>query len=103
MKDKTKFKIIQQGAVKMTQSQGYMVVGNYDCLCFYIFSWDRAYVAASTYSYNDCPVLYLMDDGDDKGDYTVIEFTELKGWRFHAGGAGKSIAISLVDRGADYE
>ena len=102
MKEKTKFKIIQQGSVKITQSQGYMAIGNDDCLCFYIDPWDRAYVAASTYSDNDCPVLYLMDV-DDKGDYTAIEFTELKGWRFHAGGAGKSIAISLVDRGADYE
>ena len=95
----TTFKILQQGDVQMAHCNGYMVAGNGDAVCFYIDPRGRAYISASTESDGGCPVVYVSRD-DCELD-TEIEFTEFPGWRFHAGGSGKSIAIALVRRGAD--
>ena len=90
----TTFKILRQGTVEMLHSEGYMVVGNSDAVCFYIDPIDRAYISASTESDTGCPVIYVCKSEDDEP--TEIEFSMFPGWRFHAGGSGKSIAISLV-------
>ena len=76
-----------------------MLVGCADAVCFYIDPKDRAYVDASTTSDAGCPVVIIGRDGAEHS--TSIEFMEFPGWRFHAGGSGKSIAISLVRCGAD--
>ena len=95
----TTFKILRQGDVQMTNCKGYMVVGNGDAVCFYIDTFERAYISASTDSDSGCPMVYVSRE-DCELD-TEIEFTEFQGWRFHAGGEGKSLAIALVRRGAD--
>jgi len=95
----TKFTILTQGDVKMAHDVGYMVAGDGDAVCFYIDPCDRAEVEASTESDNGCPVVYLGCANAEQS--TEIEFTEFKGWRFHAGGSGKSIAIALVRREAE--
>jgi hypothetical protein len=95
----TKFVVVSQGDVKMAHDVGYMVAGGDDAVCFFIDPVERAYVEASSDSVSGCPVVYLGNDGGET--YTEIEFTEFPGWRFHAGGAGKSIAIALVRRGAE--
>lgn len=95
----TTFKILTQGDVQMAHCRGYMVAGGADAVCFYIDPYDRAYISASTESDGGCPVVYLS--WDDCECDTKIEFSEFKGWRFHAGGAGKSIAVALVRRAAD--
>lgn len=99
MKRKTEFKIIHQGAVKMAHNYGYMLAGDGDAVCFFIDPVDRAYVDCSSESDNGCPVVYLTGDDDD--ELTSIEFSEYHGWRFHAAGCGKTIAIALVRRAAD--
>lgn len=97
----TTFKIQRQGAVRFNHLTGYMLVGDKDAVCFFIDPAERAYVSASTTSDNDCPVVFLTDECADIE--TEIEFSEFPGWRFHAGGGGKSIAIALVRRGAENE
>lgn len=95
----TPFKILSQGDVQLAHSTGYLVVGGPDAVCFFIDPVGRAYISASTCSDADCPVVYLSRDGAERD--TEIEFTEFPGWRFHAGGEGKSIAIALVRRAAE--
>lgn len=97
----TTFKIIEQGAVEMAHAAGYMLVGGPDAVCFYIDPRGRAAVCASTESDAGCPVIYLTGDENDDGPFTVIEFTEFPGWRFHSSGGGKVIAIALVRRAAE--
>ena len=95
----TIFKILRQGDVQMAHCKGYMVVGNCDAVCFYIDTFERAYISASTDSDSGCPMVYVSRE-DCELD-TEIEFTEFQGWRFHSGGEGKSLAISLVRRGSE--
>lgn len=96
----TKFTVLNQGDVVMAHEAGYMVTGGNDAVCFYIDpSGGRAYVGASTTSDADCPVVFIDRDGAERS--TEIEFPEFPGWRFHAGGCGKSIAIALVRRDAE--
>jgi len=95
----TTFKILTQGDVQMAHCQGYMVAGGEDAVCFYIDPRDRAYISASTESDSGCPVVYVSRDDCERD--TEIEFSEFKGWRFHAGGDGKAIAVALVRRAAD--
>lgn len=67
-------------------------------LCRELFC-NEAYISASTESDSGCPVVYVSEEGCEQD--TEIEFSEFPGWRFHAGGEGKTIAIALVRRGAD--
>jgi hypothetical protein len=101
----TTFKIQRQGSVRFSHLTGYMLVGDKDAVCFYIDPAERAYVSASTTSDNGCPVVFLTDQKceDTEVPDTEVEFSEFPGWRFHAGGGGKSIAIALVRRGAEDE
>lgn len=93
----TTFIITHQGDVKMAHCAGYCLVGNDEAVCFYIDPSDSAYVAAWSHSSSDCPVL-MLEIGGPCTNYTEIEFTEFSGWRVHAVGAGKSIAVALVKR-----
>jgi hypothetical protein len=93
----TTFKITQQGNVKMAHCAGYALVGNDEAVCFFIDPSDYAHVAARTHSETGCPVLMLADT-EGCTDYTEVEFTEFPGWRVHAVGGGKSIAVALVKR-----
>jgi hypothetical protein len=95
----TTFEILTQGDVHMAHCQGYMVAGNDDAVCFYIDARERAYISASTESDRGCPVIYLSRDGCERD--TEIEFSQFEGWRFHAGGEGKTIAVALVRCMAD--
>lgn len=95
----TTFRILFQGDVQMAHTQGYMVVGGPDAVCFYIDPSGRAFISSSTESDNGCPVVSLSRDDCERE--TAIEFSEFPGWRFHAGGAGKTIAVALVRRAAD--
>ena len=95
----TPFKVLAQGDVQLVHSTGYLVVGGPDAVCFYIDPRERAYVSASRESDAGCPVVLLSRDDAERD--TEIEFTEFPGWRFHSGGAGKSIAIALVRRAAE--
>jgi hypothetical protein len=99
MSKETKFKILRQGDVQMAHCVGYMLAGGDDAVCFYIDPAERAFIDASTESESGCPVIFVSRADSEVA--TEIEFTEFKGWRFHAGGAGKSIAIALVRRGSD--
>jgi hypothetical protein len=83
----------------MAHCQGYMVVGNEDAVCFYIDARERACISASSQSDNGCPVVYVSRDDCERD--TEIEFSEFKGWRFHAGSEGKTIAVALVRRADD--
>ena len=95
----TTFKVLTQGDVEMAHDVGYMVVGGHDAVCFFIDPKCRAFVEASSTSQAGCPVVYIANEGASMS--TEIEFSEFPGWRFHAGGAGKSISISLVRCGSD--
>lgn len=95
---KTTFRILTQGDVRMAHCIGYMMAGGKDAVCFYIDSYDRAYISGSTESHNGCPVLYVSRDDCTRD--TKIEFPEFPGWRFHCGGEGKTIAVALVRRAA---
>ena len=95
----TAFKVLTQGDVEMAHDVGYMVVGGDDAVCFFIDPKGRAFVDASTTSQAGCPVVFIATDGAAMS--TEIEFSEFPGWRFHAGGAGKSIAIALVRCGSE--
>ena len=101
MKRETTFKILSQGDVEMAHCQGYMLAGDGDAVCFYIDPKERAYVSASTESDSGCPVVYVSSDDCERD--TEVEFSEFAGWRVHACGAGKAIAVSLVRRAADQE
>ena len=83
----------------MAHCVGYMLAGGADAVCFFIDPADRAYVSASTESEGGCPVVHLSCDGAEED--TEIEFTEYPGWRLHAAGSGKTVAIALVRWGAD--
>lgn len=96
----TTFTILHQGKVQMAHQQGYCLVGGPDAVCFYIDPRERAYVAWSSQSDSGCPVIGVTCD-DDAERETEIEFTEFQGWRFHAAGSGKTIAVALVRRGAE--
>ncbi len=90
----TEIKIIEQGDVKIT-SDGYMLVGNDESVCFYFDVSERAYIMASGRE-DDCPCLWLYDTEEKPDEVpTHISFPEFKGWGFHSGGAGKTIAVSL--------
>jgi hypothetical protein len=95
----TTFEILTQGDVHMAHRQGYMVAGDADAVCFYIDARERAYISASSESDSGCPVVYVSRDDCERD--TEIEFSEFKGWRFHAGSEGKTIAVALVRRAAD--
>lgn len=91
--------VLKQGAVRMLNNTGYNVIGGEDAVCFFIDPVERSYFYGHKQSAKGCPVA-LIDDGSN--DLTAIEFTEFQGWRFHAGGMiGRSIAISLVRKGAE--
>ena len=90
----TTFTILEQGDVKMAHCQGYMLAGDGDAVCFFIDPCCRAYISASTESDSGCPVVYVSRDGGERD--TEIEFSEFPGWRFHAGGEGKTISVALV-------
>lgn len=100
-KKETTFRILTQGDVRMVHNIGYMLVGGPDAVCFYVDVGSRACVEASTESDDGCPVVFLSSCEDPENPSTDIEFSDFKGWRFHAGGCGKSVAIALVRRGAD--
>ena len=93
------FKIRTQGSVKLYGSKGYMLVGDENVVCFYIDPIERAYIGASSYSEEDCPVIFLYSSEDDEF-FTEIEFCEFPGWKFHSGGGGKVISVALVRREA---
>ena len=93
----TTFNIVHQGEAKMAHCFGYDLVGNDEAVCFFIDPSDSAHVAAATHSERDCPVL-MLEVTDACTDYTEIEFSEFPGWRVHATGGGKSIAVALVKR-----
>jgi len=95
----TKFRILVQGDVQMAHDVGYLVAGGSDVVAFFVDPRERAFVGASTSSDSGCPVVHVETESSERS--TEIEFTEFKGWRFHAGGAGKSIAICLVREGAE--
>lgn len=95
---RTTINIVRDCGVKMYSDTGYHVAGNGDAVCFVIDPVERAYVASSATD-EDCPCVLLFDEKDD-GLFTEISFPEFKGWRFHAGGGGKSINIALVRRDA---
>lgn len=95
----TRLLILQQGNIKITSGVGYGLVGNGDAVCFFIDVYPRAYIDASTGSERDCPVVFIDDDHSTVS--TEVEFTDYPGWRFHAGGSGKSISIALVRKGAE--
>lgn len=91
-------RILQQGDIAIT-SVGYGLIGNDDAVCFFIDVEPRAYVDCSSASDNDCPVVFIARDISET--LTEVEFCDYPGWRFHAGGSGKSIAIALVRKGAE--
>jgi hypothetical protein len=93
------FKILHQGDVEMSHSFGYMAVGNENCVCFFIDPVGRAYIESSSSDENNCPTIYLATDSAERS--TELVFPDHSGWRFHAGGAGKSIAVALVRRGSE--
>jgi hypothetical protein len=95
----TKLRILQQGDIKITSEVGYGIVGNVDAVCFWIDVYPRAYIDSSTVSERDCPVAMIVNDDSEAS--TMVEFIDYPGWRFHAGGSGKSIAIALVRKGAE--
>lgn len=95
----TRLRVLTQGDVELAHETGYMVAGDGDAVCFFIDPKERAYVEASTESDSGCPVAILGFDGAER--FTEVEFSDFPGWRLHAGGGGKSIAIALVRRGAD--
>lgn len=100
LKDReTKLRVLTQGCVELSHETGYMLAGDGDAVCFYIDPKERAWVEASSESRDGCPVVYLSSTED--GPFTEVEFIDFKGWRFHAGGGGKSIAIALVRRAAE--
>lgn len=99
MRDTT-FKIKTQGDVRVAHCQAYNSVGGPDAVCFYIDLCERAYISASTESNDRCPVISVSRDNCEQD--TEIEFIEFPGWRFHAGGSGKAIAVALVRRATDY-
>lgn len=91
--------ILQQGDIKITSGTGYGIVGDGDAVCFFIDVSPRAWIDCSSGSERDCPVVMI---GDNDTDYsTMVEFVDYPGWRFHAGGSGKSLAIALVRKGAE--
>ncbi len=93
----TKFTVLTQGDVHLSFNYGYGVVGNEEAVCFFIDALHSAYINSSTTSDNDCPEVSLSSSYG--GELTDIEFTEFKGWRFHAGSdGGKCIAIALVNK-----
>ena len=105
MPRETQLLITRQGDVELPSATGYMVVGNDDAVCFHLDTRGRAYVSAFTSDENDYPVIYLAkgevsDDECRESIDTEVTFPEFKGWSFHAGGSGKTIAIALVRRGA---
>ena len=99
MKRNTEFKILRQGVVKMAHNYGYMLAGDGDAVCFFIDPVGWAHVSCRYESDNGCPVIEL--DRNDEDELTAIEFIEYPGWRVHATGRGKTIAIALVRRAAD--
>ena len=99
----TTFKILRQGDIDLPSRRGYMVVGGPDAVCFYVDTYERARIAASTGSDTGCPVVWIAPEYGCFDAYTEVEFTEFPGWRFHSGGTGKSIAVSLVRIAADNE
>ena len=91
-----KFKITRQGDVKMSNCQGYDIYGGDNALCFYIDPTERACVNWS-YIQDGIPTISVgLIKDDEKSVDTEIQFPTLIGWRFHCGGAGKSIALSFV-------
>lgn len=99
MPKETTFRILRQGDVKMAHCVGYMLAGGADAVCFFIDPAERAFIDSSAESESGCPVISVSAEASEVA--TEIEFSEFKGWRFHAGGGGKTIAVSLVRRGAD--
>ena len=91
----TKLTILHQGEVKLSHLKGYMVVGDGDAVCFFIDPVGRAYIDISSQNHlTGCPTIHISNK--DETASTEVEFSEFKGWRFHSGGGGKSIAIALV-------
>lgn len=98
MRKETAIQIVTQGAVQLSHLNGYLMAGgpDSDCACFFIDPVDRAWVEAST-SEDGLPVVYLGRDDMGPDDLsTAITFPEFKGFKFHCGGSGKTIAIALV-------
>ena len=93
-------RVISQGAVELSHLSGYLMAGSpeAECACFFIDPVGSALVEAST-TEDDLPVVYLGRDDMGPDDLsTAITFPEFKGFRFHCGGSGKTIAITLVRR-----
>lgn len=86
----------------MAHLRGYRLIGDGDVVCFFVDPVERAHITASTTSVSDCPVVWLgRDHPSPDSRYTQLEFPAFPGWRFFAGGDGKSIAITLVRRAAE--
>ena len=78
-------------------SNGYMLVGNDECIAFYFDTDSRAWVEASSYTDEDYPCVYILGAGEEE-DMLEVSFPEFKGWRYHSSSGGKSIGICLVNR-----
>lgn len=96
----TPITLTQQGAVALAHLQGYNLLGNEDAVCFYLDPVDRADVIATLTSDEDCPALWLVQADDDNP--TEVVFPEFPGWRVRATCGGKSIAVALVRRAAEW-
>ena len=92
----TPLSVLSQGDVEVLHGEGYLVLGNDEAVCFYVDVAERAYVDASSESDDGCPVVILTREGYENS--TWVAFPEFKGWRVHAGGGGKGIAIALTKR-----
>ena len=97
----TKLTILTQGNVRLLHNYGYMVNGNDEAVCFYIDATTQANIECSNISYNNCPTIILTTNFPNDHTETEVEFSDYPGWLFHCGGAGKSIAIALVNYNED--
>ena len=96
MNKHTTLSVLSQGDVQLACSAGYLVRGGEDSgvVCFYIDPDRRSYISYSSISEKGCPMVGLCEE--DEESITEIEFSDFKGWSFHAGRSGKSIAIALT-------
>ena len=94
----TPLTIEEKGSVEITTQEGYLVMGNEEAVCFFIDVSPRAFVDCVSSTDDDCPCIYITQGDPEKNPWTAVSFSEFKGWRVHACGAGKSIAVSLVNR-----
>lgn len=93
-------KIVEEengSGLRVTSGVGYMLLGNDECVSFYIDVNKRAWVEATSYTVDDCPSVFISGP-DESGPFLEVFFPEYKGWRVHSTSGGKSIGICLVNR-----